>query len=332
MEWIAYKLKIKIQYEKPVADEYFQLKCLPRIDETQRITELKEEILPEDCMVKKRMDDAKNQYVLGYMAKPHREFSYEAEGTVQVQKYNRKPENHEMLYQISSPYTEVGQNLGEWYGELNLPEGEVRDRALWIAGFVKRKLKKREEAEKEGLLTADQAAGRGYGSNRDFAQIMLALCHMDGITARYVTGILPGKTSLHSWVEVQGEDGIFYGMDPEFGIPVTESYVVFCQGRDAKECSLLVSGSAGETGRTMEVSGVRKHSLAGEKNGRPEQFLPEHPSGPPEPCHEQPGVYDSLCLERSFRPGRGRKPSLCEGHFPVAQCSGGKTFPDLYKT
>ncbi len=254
MEWIAYKLKIKIQYEKPVADEYFQLKCLPRIDETQRITELKEEILPEDCMVKKRMDDAKNQYVLGYMAKPHREFSYEAEGTVQVQKYNRKPENHEMLYRISSPYTEVGQNLGEWYGELNLPEGEVRDRALWIAGFVKRKLKKREEAEKEGLLTADQAAGRGYGSNRDFAQIMLALCHMDGITARYVTGILPGKTSLHSWVEVQGEDGIFYGMDPEFGIPVTESYVVFCQGRDAKECSLLVSGSAGETGRTMEVS------------------------------------------------------------------------------
>ena len=43
-------------------------------------------------------------------------------------------------------------------------------------------------------------------------------------------------------------------MDPEFGIPVTESYVVFCQGRDAKECSLLVSGSARETGRTMEVS------------------------------------------------------------------------------
>ena len=37
---------------------------------------------------------------------------------------------------------------------------------------MKRKLKKREEAEKEGLLTADQVAGRGYGSNRDFAQIM----------------------------------------------------------------------------------------------------------------------------------------------------------------
>ncbi|MFQ9150207.1 MAG: transglutaminase domain-containing protein [Blautia sp.] len=30
----------------------------------------------------------------------------------------------------------------------------------------------------------------------DFAQIMLALCRMDGITARYVTGILPGKTQL----------------------------------------------------------------------------------------------------------------------------------------
>ena len=254
VEWIAYKLKVKISYEKPVADEYFQLKCLPRTDETQKIAELTETILPQDCMVKKRINDAKNPYLLGYMAKPHTEFSYEAEGTVQIQKYNRKPEPREMLYRISSPYTEVGQNLGEWYGELNLPEGEVRDRALWIAGFVKRKLKKKDAAAKERLLTADQAAGRGYGSNRDFAQIMLALCHMDGITARYVTGILPGKTELHSWVEVQAEDGIFYGMDPEFGIPVTESYIAFCQGRDARECSLLVSRSAGEKEGEIQVS------------------------------------------------------------------------------
>ena len=145
MEWIAYKLSVKVLYEKPVADEYFQMKCLPRIDETQKIVELKEEIRPRDCMVKKRMDDAKNQYILGYMAKAHSEITYEAEGTVQIQKYNRKPESREMLYRISSPYTEIGQNLGEWYGELNLPEGEIRDRALWIAGFVKRKLKKREE-------------------------------------------------------------------------------------------------------------------------------------------------------------------------------------------
>lgn len=42
MEWIAYKLKVKISYEKPVADEYFQLKCLPRTDETQKIAELTE--------------------------------------------------------------------------------------------------------------------------------------------------------------------------------------------------------------------------------------------------------------------------------------------------
>ncbi|MFQ9395698.1 MAG: hypothetical protein ACLR2E_18800 [Lachnospiraceae bacterium] len=43
----------------------------------------------------------------------------------------------------------MGQNLGEWYGELNLPEGEVRDRALWIAGFVKRKLKKEKRRKKK---------------------------------------------------------------------------------------------------------------------------------------------------------------------------------------
>ena len=207
MEWIAYKLSVKVLYEKPVADEYFQMKCLPRIDETQKIVELKEEIRPRDCMVKKRMDDAKNQYILGYMAKAHSEITYEAEGTVQIQKYNRKPESREMLYRISSPYTEIGQNLGEWYGELNLPEGEIRDRALWIAGFVKRKLKKREETEREGLLTADQAAGRGYAGSLPYGRDDRPLC--DGDPSGENTASCLGRSTGREWYFLWCGSGIW---------------------------------------------------------------------------------------------------------------------------
>lgn len=328
MEWMEYRFCLEIQYEKKVSDEYFQLRCLPRNDGVQKTLNLKEEFEPENCMAKKRTDSEKNHYILGYIANPHDCFRYCAQGLVEVNFENRKPEPQEMLYRISSTYTEVGPTLGEWYGQMNLPEGEVQERALWIANFVRRKLGKMESAEYDlptteaisnasdsvshlfaeekatecgtvtdgtaaeygtamdgtiaeetapgavntvsHLLTAEQTAERGYGDCRDYAQIMIALCHMDGITARYAMGMLPGKTELHAWVEVQGEDGIYYGLDPMNGCPVTEGYITLCHGRDAKECSLTMSGSDRGVIRHVKVSAETTFSEKPEYSLMPE--------------------------------------------------------------
>lgn len=188
------------------------------------------------------------------MAKAHSEITYEAEGTVQIQKYNRKPESREMLYRISSPYTEIGQNLGEWYGELNLPEGEIRRPGSLDCRFCETKAeKKRGNGERR---TADSGSGcrswiwkhqrfcADHAGSLPYGRDDRPLCDGD----------LPGKTQLHAWVEVQEENGIFYGVDPEFGIPVTESYIVFCQGRDARECTLLVSGSTEGKDENVQIS------------------------------------------------------------------------------
>mgnify|MGYP007016950961 CR=1 FL=1 len=175
---------------------------------------------------------------------------------------------------------------------------------------------------------------------------MLALCHMDGITARYVTGILPGKTELHSWVEVQAEDGIFYGMDPEFGIPVTESYIAFCQGRDARECSLLVSGSAGEKEGEIQVSVEAAPSEKKEYALMPEsgnihwlarKMAVRNSSFQSIPLDRLNRVMGNLeftilsILKRPFGSGRSRKSAVCPGYFPVAECSSRQTFSDLYQ-
>jgi transglutaminase-like putative cysteine protease len=50
--------------------------------------------------------------------------------------------------------------------------------------------------------TAAEALAIGSGVCQDFAHVMLALCHLVGLPARYVSGHLLGQGGTHAWVEV----------------------------------------------------------------------------------------------------------------------------------
>ena len=50
--------------------------------------------------------------------------------------------------------------------------------------------------------TAAEALAAGRGVCQDFAHVMLALCHLLGLPARYVSGHLLGQGGTHAWVEV----------------------------------------------------------------------------------------------------------------------------------
>jgi transglutaminase-like putative cysteine protease len=50
--------------------------------------------------------------------------------------------------------------------------------------------------------TAAEAAAGGRGVCQDYAHVMLAVCHVLGLPARYVSGHLLGQGGTHAWVEV----------------------------------------------------------------------------------------------------------------------------------
>jgi transglutaminase-like putative cysteine protease len=50
--------------------------------------------------------------------------------------------------------------------------------------------------------TAAEAVGLGRGVCQDYAHVMLALCRLCGLPARYVSGHLVGEGGSHAWVEV----------------------------------------------------------------------------------------------------------------------------------
>jgi len=85
--------------------------------------------------------------------------------------------------------------------------------------------------------TAAQAFAQGTGVCQDYAHIMLVLCRLNGLAARYVSGHLIGEGGTHAWVEVIGEplgDGSVpvWGFDPTHRRTTTLSYVFVAAGRD----------------------------------------------------------------------------------------------------
>lgn len=94
------------------------------------------------------------------------------------------------------------------------------------------------EKEVTGVFTTAEEAWRGgCGVCQDYAHVMISLCRLAGIPARYVTGMLIGEGYSHAWVEVSSE-GKWYGLDPTNDLPVTDSHIKLGNGRDASDCSI----------------------------------------------------------------------------------------------
>ena len=89
--------------------------------------------------------------------------------------------------------------------------------------------------------TAAQALALGQGVCQDYAHIMLALCHLCGLPARYVSGHLLGEGGTHAWVEVlvpaaeQPQMAMVLPFDPTHGREADLSYLTIAVGRDYQD-------------------------------------------------------------------------------------------------
>ena len=83
--------------------------------------------------------------------------------------------------------------------------------------------------------TAAEALTAGRGVCQDSAHVMLALCHLLTLPARYVSGHLLGQGGTHAWVEVivpAADDAIAIAFDPCNGRRAGAGYVTVATGRD----------------------------------------------------------------------------------------------------
>ena len=89
--------------------------------------------------------------------------------------------------------------------------------------------------DEPGIQTASETLARGGGSCRDYAVLLIELCRLLGLAARFVSGYLyeppapevpnPQPTAMHAWTEVYLPGAGWRGLDPTRGIFCNDAFV-----------------------------------------------------------------------------------------------------------
>ncbi|MBC7542962.1 MAG: alpha-E domain-containing protein [Candidatus Sericytochromatia bacterium] len=90
--------------------------------------------------------------------------------------------------------------------------------------------------------TASEALALAGGVCQDFAHVMIALCRMLDLPARYVSGYLPAEGQMHAWLEVllpvgHDQSPVWVAYDPLHQRRCDERYVTVAVGRDYQDIS-----------------------------------------------------------------------------------------------
>lgn len=100
--------------------------------------------------------------------------------------------------------------------------------------------------------TAGEAWAKKEGVCQDYAHIMITLCRLKGIPARYVNGMMIGEGSTHAWVEIYTGEG-WYGLDPTNNLHVDDYYIKLAHGRDYGDCVLDRGMFRGNVSQTQKI-------------------------------------------------------------------------------
>ena len=147
----------------------------------------------------------------------------------------------------------------------NLASGGERgtDRARAIGDWVYRRMSY--GFDRTGVqTTAAQALAAGHGVCQDYAHLMLALCRLLGIPARYVSGHLVGEGGTHAWVEVllpgPGRAVEVLAWDPTHDRPADLRYITVAVGRDYRDVAPVSGTYCGP--QAGSLSAARRVSVA----------------------------------------------------------------------
>ncbi len=138
--------------------------------------------------------------------------------------------------------------------------------------------------------TAAEALALSQGVCQDYAHIMLALCRLCDLPARYVSGHLLGEGGTHAWVDVVlpavptlpslggggkigPSEAVAVAFDPTHGREVGLSYVTVAVGRDYRDVA-PTSGSY-KASFKGQLSSQRRVGLTAVQYARPRRILPE---------------------------------------------------------
>lgn len=242
MKNLCFHYHMEIEFEKIVKDHRFTLKCLPKSDECQNVFDLRCDVYPNN-FTSLSTDSFLNNTIIGFAPNEHTKFYVDVTGNAIIDGKNEKNkiEKHKVaFYKYPTKITKTGKTLENYFSAFDFAQVNSN---LEKAIVMMKKLHADFKYEKNITninTTALQALELGKGVCQDYSHILIALCQMADIPARYVAGLLIGEGYSHAWVEIFDETGegkgVWVGLDPTNSLIVDDMHIKFSCGKDYNDC------------------------------------------------------------------------------------------------
>lgn len=258
MKRLRFEYSARLDFSGYISEHSFTLRCLPNSDGRQLIREPHWEAAPAGNVWFSR-DSFGNTLLCGRIPNPHNSFSFGVSGEAEIINACDIPGFPAEIYGYESPLTKAGERIREFYAN-NAPTSEnALERALDLSQSLYSAM-----TYKKGVTgvntTAEESFTLGEGVCQDYAHIFLALCRLDGIRCRYVSGLAYDSGETHAWTEIASStEGRFrgskwYGIDPANNRLIGERYIKLCHGRDYSDCPIERGIYLGNSGSVQTIS------------------------------------------------------------------------------
>lgn len=241
MAFLNYEYRMKIAYSEPVDKCYFTIKGLPTEDFRQRNISCDLSLTPSTTY-SESMDSFGNRQIIGSEKYPHSEFEYGVKGLVETNPVSISGGiNSNIIGMYKYPHGQCipGDAIKQFAESICEEVNSIKtdsDRAIYIMNKMQEKMVY-ETGSTQIETTAEEAFLNGKGVCQDFSQIYICLLRLFNIPARYVCGLIVGEGQSHAWVEAAC-DGSYFALDPTHNREITDEYIKFGVGRDAKDCTI----------------------------------------------------------------------------------------------
>lgn len=257
MKLLHFDYRMEITYSIPVDKCYYTIKCIPVNSDRQKLEKYDVYFEP-DSQYSLGKDGFLNPYFYGSEEKPHGTFVFGIKGEVTVGMMEAESAKDDMkLAVFRHPYglNTPGNQIKKYHDTFEFAEGQnAYDRVLTMMHQLYHDFVYQKQVTSMDT-SAEEAFSMKKGVCQDYAHILISLCHLEAIPARYVAGMMLGEGASHAWVEVC-IDGYWRGLDPTNDKVVDDDYIKLSHGRDATDClinrGVIVGG--GRQIQTVQVN------------------------------------------------------------------------------
>lgn len=257
MKKLHFDYCMQIVYSSPINRCYYKMKCIPVNSDRQRLENLQVELSPENLWMQGE-DSFGNQTIYGSVEVSHDQFRVRVTGEVIAGLAAYETERQESgigIYRYPYGLAKARDEIRKYHQTLGLnPNKNAYDRSVFLMHRLYRDFTYKKNVT--GVQTsAEEAFVLGKGVCQDYAHILITLCRLERIPARYVSGMMTGEGASHAWVEVY-HDGGWYALDPTNNQVAEDTYIKLGVGRDASDCLInrgLIMGG-GEQKQTIRYN------------------------------------------------------------------------------